>query len=100
MTNYPQVITMTRNVGVTLSDLAYQVWIAIPHGQRSRIISQFLIENADALSKLGRKKRRFKKFKSTAEENIEKALIEAIQHAGAKPKTPLEKLAKQLKKDF
>jgi hypothetical protein len=79
MTNYPQVITMTRNVGVTLSDLAYQVWIAIPHGQRSRIISQFLTENADALSKLKHEKRRFTKFKATAEENIEKAFREALR---------------------
>lgn len=59
---------MTRNVGVTLTDLAYQVWIIIPHGQRSQIISEFLTDNADALSKLRHKKRRFKKFQTETKE--------------------------------
>jgi hypothetical protein len=43
---------MTRNVGITLTDLAYQVWIHIPHGLRSRVISDFLVKNAEALANL------------------------------------------------
>ena len=43
---------MTRNVGVTLTDLAYQVWVGIPHGLRSKLISEFLTKNAEALTNL------------------------------------------------
>ncbi len=43
---------MTRNVGITLTDLAYQVWQGIPHGLRSKIISGFLTKNAEALTNL------------------------------------------------
>ena len=43
---------MTRNVGITLTDLAFQVWKGIPHGLRSKIISGFLTENAEALTNL------------------------------------------------
>ena len=43
---------MTRNVGITLTDLAYEVWVGIPHGLRSKIISGFLTENAKELTRL------------------------------------------------
>ena len=43
---------MTRNVGVTLTDLAYQVWVGIPHGLKSKLISEFLTKNAEALTNL------------------------------------------------
>ena len=43
---------MTRNVGITLTDLAYEVWVGIPHGLRSKMISGFLTENAEALTNL------------------------------------------------
>ena len=43
---------MTRNVGITLTDLAYEVWQGIPHGLRSKIISGFLTKNAEALTNL------------------------------------------------
>ena len=43
---------LTRNVGITLTDLAYQVWQGIPHGLRSKIISGFLTKNAEALTNL------------------------------------------------
>ena len=43
---------MTRNVGITLTDLAFQVWHGIPHGLRSKIISGFLTENAKELTSL------------------------------------------------
>ena len=43
---------MTRNVGITLTDLAFQVWQGIPHGLRSKIISGFLTKNAEALTNL------------------------------------------------
>jgi hypothetical protein len=43
---------MTRNVGITLTDLAYQVWVGIPHGLRSKLISEFLTKNAEALTNL------------------------------------------------
>ena len=43
---------MTRNVGITLTDLAYQVWQGIPHGLRSKVISGFLTENAKELTNL------------------------------------------------
>jgi hypothetical protein len=43
---------LTRNVGVTLTDLAYQVWVGIPHGLRSKLISGFLTKNAEALTNL------------------------------------------------
>ena len=43
---------MARNVGITLTDLAYEVWKTIPHGLRAKVISEFLIENARTLSKL------------------------------------------------
>ena len=43
---------LTRNVGITLTDLAYEVWQGIPHGLRSKIISGFLTKNAEALTNL------------------------------------------------
>ena len=43
---------LTRNVGITLTDLAFQVWQGIPHGLRSKIISGFLTKNAEALTNL------------------------------------------------
>ena len=43
---------LTRNVGITLTDLAFQVWQEIPHGLRSKIISGFLTKNAEALTNL------------------------------------------------
>jgi hypothetical protein len=43
---------MTRNVGITLTDLAYQVYQGIPHGLRSRVISEFLVQNAKELTNL------------------------------------------------
>ena len=43
---------VTRNVGITLTDLAYQVWVGIPHGLRSNLISEFLTKNAEALTNL------------------------------------------------
>ena len=45
-------VVMTRNVGITLTDLAYEVWQGIPHGLRSKIISGFLTKNAEALTNL------------------------------------------------
>ena len=43
---------LTRNVGITLTDLAYEVWVGIPHGLRSKMISGFLTKNAEALTNL------------------------------------------------
>ena len=43
---------LTRNVGITLTDLAFQVWQEIPRGLRSKIISGFLTKNAEALTNL------------------------------------------------
>ena len=43
---------MTRNVGITLTDLAYEVWSSIPHGLRSKVVSDFLARNAEALGNL------------------------------------------------
>jgi len=43
---------MTRNVGITITDVAYQVWTKILHGLRSNLISNFLIKNAEALTRL------------------------------------------------
>jgi hypothetical protein len=43
---------MTRNVGITLTNPAYKVWREIPHGIRSKVISEFLIENAEKLTNL------------------------------------------------
>ena len=43
---------MTRNVGITLTNRADKVWREIPHGIRSKVISEFLIENAEKLTNL------------------------------------------------
>jgi hypothetical protein len=43
---------LTRNVGITLTDFAYQVWQGIPHGLRSKMISDFLTKNAKELTNL------------------------------------------------
>ena len=62
---------MTRNVGITLTDLAFQVWQGIPHGLRSKIISGFLTKNAEALTNLESPYDKFLHInKNKAEDNI------------------------------
>jgi hypothetical protein len=69
---------MTRNVGITLTDLAYQVYQEIPHGLRSRIISEFLTENAKELTSLESPYKRINERihlnKTKAEDNIKEIL--------------------------
>ena len=69
---------MTRNVGITLTDLAYQVWQGIPHGFRSKIISEFLTKNAKELTSLESPYESFNKRvilnKNKAEDDIENLL--------------------------
>jgi len=62
---------LTRNVGITLTDIAYHVWREIPHGQRSKIVNDFLIKNAENLVNL--------KKTTTPELTIAKALVSGEQ---------------------
>ena len=72
---------MTRNVGITLTDLAYQVWQGIPHGLRSKIISEFLTKNAKELTSLESPYESFNKRiilnRKKPEDSIRKLLREA-----------------------
>ena len=69
---------LTRNVGITLTDLAYEVWVGIPHGLRSKMISGFLTENAEALTNLESPYDKFLHInKNKAEDNI-RSLFEHI----------------------
>ena len=69
---------LTRNIGITLTDLAFQVWQGIPHGLRSKIISGFLTENAKELTSLESPYESFNKRvilnKNKAEDDIENIL--------------------------
>jgi hypothetical protein len=51
---------MTRNVTITLTDLAYEVWREIPHGLRSKVVSDFLAKNVASLTQLERPKEKEK----------------------------------------
>jgi hypothetical protein len=44
-------MALARNVGITLTDFAYQVWQGIPHGLISKMISD-LTKNAKELTNL------------------------------------------------
>jgi hypothetical protein len=71
-------LILTRNVGITLTDLAYQVWQGIPHGLRSKVISGFLTENAKELTSLESPYENFHKRlilnKNKAEDDIQEML--------------------------
>ena len=72
---------LTRNIGITLTDLAFQVWQGIPHGLRSKVISGFLTENAKELTNLESPYESFNKRiilnRKKPEDSIRKLLREA-----------------------
>ena len=72
---------MTRNVGITLTDLAFQVWQGIPHGLRSKIISGFLTKNAEALTNLESPYDKFLHLnKNKVEESMMSLLLSIDKH--------------------
>lgn len=45
---------MARNVTITLTDLAYEVWRVIPHGLQSKVVCDYLVKNVEDLTRLER----------------------------------------------
>jgi len=69
---------MTRNVGITLTDLAYEVWREIPHGLRSKVVCDFLTKNAETLINLQNPDRE--------EKNPERMIIKNLTLGETRPK--------------